>query len=164
MNYEKIYKNIISKAQSRDKLDGYIERHHIIPRSFGGSDDAINIVALTAREHFLAHFCLWKFSSGDNRRKMAFAFRAMRMDQYNSRYINSKLYAKLRQDLKHSDATKVKIGLGQKGAKHTLDRVTKIQNILARNRLLMTPEKKIAKRLAERIAYWQQKDLAKSNT
>ena len=95
---------------------------------------------------------------------MAFAFRAMRMDQYNSRYINSKLYAKLRQDLKHSDATKVKIGLGQKGAKHTLDRVTKIQNILARNRLLMTPEKKIAKRLAERIAYWQQKDLAKSNT
>ena len=52
MNYEKIYNNIISKAQSRQKLDGYIERHHIIPRSFGGSDDDSNIVALTAREHF----------------------------------------------------------------------------------------------------------------
>ena len=38
----------------------YKERHHIVPRSEGGSDEPSNIVSLTAREHFLAHWLLYK--------------------------------------------------------------------------------------------------------
>lgn len=194
MNYNKIYISIISKAQSRKKLDGYIEKHHIIPRSFGGSDDDSNIVALTAREHFLAHFCLWKFSEKgtEARRSMAFAFHAMKMDRHGQRYVNSKLYASFKEDLAKavsvqfkgkviskahkakislgnkgkvtSAETKAKIGAAHKGKKHTPERVKKIQDILARNRLLMTPAKKIAKRRAKRIAYWKEKELIESNT
>tara|TARA_B100000767_G_scaffold1502_1_gene1527 strand:+ start:144 stop:728 length:585 start_codon:yes stop_codon:yes gene_type:complete len=194
MNYNKIYISIISKAQSRNKLDGYIERHHIIPKSCGGSDDDSNMVALTAREHFLAHYCLWKFNVGQAKHKMAYAFSAMSM----GRYMNSRLYAECKKDFKlskahkikiglvhkgkklskahkikiafsskgkkHSDETKIKIGLSQKGRKRTPDHVQKIQATLKKNRILMTPEKKIAKRLAQRVAYWKARDLIESNT
>jgi hypothetical protein len=59
MNYEKIYNDIISKARSEDrkKIKGgiYYERHHIIPRCLGGSNDKSNLILLTAKEHYIAH-------------------------------------------------------------------------------------------------------------
>jgi hypothetical protein len=58
-------------------VDGYVERHHILPRSMGGSDDPVNIVALTYREHFLAHWLLTKFTTGADRRKMLHALYRM---------------------------------------------------------------------------------------
>jgi hypothetical protein len=36
----------------------YTERHHIIPRSLGGSNDSTNLVKLTAKEHRLVHILL----------------------------------------------------------------------------------------------------------
>lgn len=41
-------------------MEGYFERHHILPRCMGGSDDASNIVLLTPEEHFTAHVLLVK--------------------------------------------------------------------------------------------------------
>jgi ssDNA-binding Zn-finger/Zn-ribbon topoisomerase 1 len=38
----------------------YSENHHIIPRSLGGKDTPDNLVSLTPREHFIAHFLLYK--------------------------------------------------------------------------------------------------------
>lgn len=40
--------------------EGYFEKHHIIPRSLGGSDNQNNIIKLTAREHFICHWLLTK--------------------------------------------------------------------------------------------------------
>lgn len=40
----------------------YIENHHIIPRGMQGSNDKSNLVSLTAREHFMAHYFLFKYS------------------------------------------------------------------------------------------------------
>lgn len=57
MNYVKIYNQIITRAKTRI-LDGYKEKHHIIPRCMGGTDDISNLVELTAREHFIAHWLL----------------------------------------------------------------------------------------------------------
>ena len=57
MNYKRHYELLIDKAKNRT-LDGYKERHHIIPKSFGGTDDKENLVDLTAREHFIAHLLL----------------------------------------------------------------------------------------------------------
>jgi 5-methylcytosine-specific restriction endonuclease McrA len=54
--YTRWYYNIIQRAQQRN-ISGYTEKHHIIPRSFGGSNQKENLVALTAREHFVCHFC-----------------------------------------------------------------------------------------------------------
>jgi hypothetical protein len=57
MNYERVYKQIIARAKDR-KLDGYKERHHIIPKCMNGTNNLDNLVDLTAREHFLAHWLL----------------------------------------------------------------------------------------------------------
>jgi hypothetical protein len=36
--YTKWYFNIIYSAQKRTEIDGYFEKHHIIPKSLGGSN------------------------------------------------------------------------------------------------------------------------------
>lgn len=99
MNYQKIYDSLIIKAQLRDwtrkNTDTYLERHHIIPRSLGGDDDKDNLVFLTAREHFLAHWLLFKIKIGHEKSKMANAwFRMCQQNNFQIRY--SKHYEKAR--------------------------------------------------------------------
>ena len=53
------YKKLIEHSNSR-VLDGYSERHHIIPRCLGGGDEKENIAILSAREHYIAHQLLAK--------------------------------------------------------------------------------------------------------
>jgi len=64
MNYQRIYDEIIERAKPRglDKkvLEGYFERHHIVPRCLNGTNIESNLVLLTAREHFICHQLLWK--------------------------------------------------------------------------------------------------------
>lgn len=72
--YSITYYNIIHNAQSRVATPtGYFEKHHIIPKSLGGSDSPSNLVLLTAREHFVCHLLLPKFTTGDAKRKMSYA-------------------------------------------------------------------------------------------
>lgn len=59
MNYKKIYDDLILKRTS-DPAKENVEKHHIIPKCIGGSNDSANIVCLTAREHFIAHVLLCK--------------------------------------------------------------------------------------------------------
>jgi hypothetical protein len=63
MNYVGIYTALIERAKGR-KIGGYSERHHIVPRCVGGSDDNENIAELTAREHYVAHQLLIKIYPG----------------------------------------------------------------------------------------------------
>lgn len=44
----------MERARNR-VLSGYLEVHHVIPRCMGGSDERVNLVQLTAEEHFVAH-------------------------------------------------------------------------------------------------------------
>ena len=64
MNYQRHYDALIQKAINRSKPDGYTEKHHIVPRSLGGSDDPNNLVVLTAREHCIAHLLLARIHGG----------------------------------------------------------------------------------------------------
>lgn len=66
MNYKKIYDQIIERAKTRH-LSGYKEKHHIIPKCLGGSDDTENLVELTAREHFLCHKLLTAIYPNNNK-------------------------------------------------------------------------------------------------
>lgn len=59
MDYQRIYSQLIERARSR-VLDGYVERHHVIPKCMGGNDQIENLVQLTPEEHFLAHVLLVK--------------------------------------------------------------------------------------------------------
>lgn len=54
MDYQVIYQSLVDRARDR-KLSGYFEKHHVVPRCLGGTNDASNIVLLSAKEHFLAH-------------------------------------------------------------------------------------------------------------
>jgi hypothetical protein len=70
--YTHWYYSIIQRAQSRS-ISGYTEKHHIIPKSLGGSNSKENIVALTAREHFVCHLLLTKMTENEARSKMSLA-------------------------------------------------------------------------------------------
>jgi hypothetical protein len=59
MDYQAHYDKLISRSKNR-VLEGYYEKHHIIPRCLGGSDNKNNIVNLTPEEHYVAHQLLVK--------------------------------------------------------------------------------------------------------
>lgn len=86
MRYDKHYDALITKAQNRDKPLGYVERHHVVPRSMGGKDTSDNLVWLTAREHFVAHVLLAKMHGGSQ------WFAVMMFAAGEKRTINSRLY------------------------------------------------------------------------
>jgi len=65
MDYKKHYNLLIERAENR-KLEGYSEKHHIIPRCMGGTDEKDNIVCLTPEEHFVAHQLLVKMYPDNN--------------------------------------------------------------------------------------------------
>lgn len=86
--YTEWYCNIVMLAQARasnradaKKRVGYVEEHHILPKSFGlgGIKDKENYAYLTAREHFVCHRLLAKMFSGKFKVKMNFALYSMRL-------------------------------------------------------------------------------------
>jgi len=72
--YTRWYMSIVSRP---DTTSTYTERHHIVPRSLGGSNSRDNIVALSARQHFVAHLLLTKMVTGEAKRKMCWALHRM---------------------------------------------------------------------------------------
>lgn len=55
MSYEEFIQNILDARGNFGCDEGYYERHHIIPKCLGGTDDKNNLIDLYAREHFIAH-------------------------------------------------------------------------------------------------------------
>lgn len=97
MNYQNIYNKIIQNRRKTPlSINEYGEHHHIIPKSLGGPDDETNIIKLTAREHFLCHFCLVKMQIPNTIEwmKMYFAFQMFKTKKL--KYINSRLYERLK--------------------------------------------------------------------
>ena len=77
IKYEKWYISLIEKAKQRSwtrtSAGQYVESHHIIPKSLGGSDDKNNLVFFTAREHCIAHLLLCRFGDDIQKSKMIWA-------------------------------------------------------------------------------------------
>lgn len=69
----KAYQALVEHCIS-NPYEGYTERHHIVPRSMGGSDEADNLVRMSAQNHLLAHYWLWV---GTGAPKMGYAYLAM---------------------------------------------------------------------------------------
>lgn len=135
--YTTFYYQIIDRALSRTLL-GYKEKHHIIPRSLGGSDAKHNLAILTGREHYLVHWLLIKMTEGENRSKMLYAFWLM---NNNRKYrITSRTYAMIKQENSKSHSERMR---GENnpfyGKHHTRETVAEIK---ARNKLQKwTPER-----------------------
>jgi hypothetical protein len=138
--YKLWHDKIIARAKNRT-LEGYKEVHHIIPKSCGGSNDKDNLVALTAREHYIIHLLLIKFIEKKYYFKMVKAFHAM--SSMKTKYlkrnfkINSKLFEKYRKEYsKHlklnpriiTEKTKKKISISKKGKKMPQSFFDKLKN------------------------------------
>ena len=115
MNYQNHYNLLIAKYGTETKpTDGcYYERHHVIPRSLGGSDDPDNLRYLSGKAHYLAHYLLFKICGVG---PMSHAFWMMSaVDRYGSRHVPSgRSYEVARaalSDREVSDDTKAKISL-----------------------------------------------------
>lgn len=93
---------IIEHAKSRT-ISGYTEKHHIIPKSLGGTNKKDNLVALTAREHFICHWLLTKMvHTTKHKYQMTNAFSCMlyRENKFHKRYkINSRTFENIKKNI-----------------------------------------------------------------
>lgn len=89
-NYQYHYDKLVETRRGRvpEKGNDY-EKHRVVMKSMGGSDEPDNIVVLTAREHFLAHWLLWRIHRN---RETAAAFAFMKRHCKSAR-----LHAELRE-------------------------------------------------------------------
>ncbi len=113
MNYFNIYSKLIDRAKTRELPNGYVEKHHIVPKCMGGNNDPSNLATLTAGEHYVAHQLLVKMYPENG--KLLFA--AHMMTRSNGKHIrNNKEYSWLR---KRRGEYLSKISLGVKRGKNT---------------------------------------------
>lgn len=104
MDYQKHYDLLCERARTRS-LEGYTERHHIIPRCMGGTDQPDNLVDLTPEEHYVVHQLLVKMYP--EHRGLAHSAYMMTVGSEKAPRKN-KLYGWLRK--KHSKAAKQRTG------------------------------------------------------
>jgi hypothetical protein len=104
MNYQRLYNNIIKNRKINPlSLNEYGEIHHIIPKSLGGTDETINLIRLTAREHYICHLLLSEMYKKETFEwyKMNHAFQMMNLNgNKQNRYFNSRIYELKKIDFK----------------------------------------------------------------
>ena len=109
--YQKWYNSIVENAKPNKKKKGY-ERHHIIPKSLGGSNSVSNLVYITAREHFVCHWLLTKIYDGEAKSKMIYALNGMKRNgKCTQRYetpITSRVYEKLKKQFSEVHSASMK--------------------------------------------------------
>jgi len=120
MNYKKHYDLLIEKAKNRLVLEGYKEKHHIVPKCMGGDNNSLNIAVLTAREHYVAHWLLHKIYPENA--NLIYVFNFM-INGNRKKYLklSSKEYEKIkllisetRKKFKYTSESKLKISNSQK--------------------------------------------------
>lgn len=98
--YYSSYLNIINNRISNPIDNDYTEKHHIVPKSLGGTNESDNIVNLSAKEHFICHYLLTKVYPVGSVEwyKMQHAFMIMAASSNGKRYYNSRLYESCRKN------------------------------------------------------------------
>ena len=72
MKYNNFIKRILESRENVKQEGVYMERHHVIPKCMGGTNDPENLVWLTDREHLIAHKMLYRENKSNY--KLAFAY------------------------------------------------------------------------------------------
>lgn len=126
MDYQKIYNQIIDRAKQR-KLEGYKEKHHIVPKCIGGSNKKENLVELTAREHFLCHWILTRIYPESSKLAYAFWFMSHQKTQHQERTykITSRMYEEAVKGLVMTEEHKEKIRKTRAGKKTIVHPITR---------------------------------------
>lgn len=123
MNYQLIYTNLIEKARNRGlnkkSLNYQTEKHHIIPKCLNGTNDLVNLVLLTPKEHYVAHHLLSKIYPNHVGCFMAYRMMCI-MDSADTHRGKFKIsasefqkmrehYSKFRKNFKYSEESKQKM-------------------------------------------------------
>jgi hypothetical protein len=148
MDYEKIYNQLIERARNRKpEKYGYYERHHIIPKCLGGSNNKNNLVKLTYREHFIAHWLLHRANPTNKFLTAAFhimafgpSWRNARKERGNGWMPSSRQLEEARIDYSlaqkgktYTEETRKKIGEASLGRRHTEEARKKMSEAQKRN-------------------------------
>ncbi|UPW42414.1 hypothetical protein EBPHNEJP_00116 [Salmonella phage CF-SP2] len=96
MNYNFEYESLINAAKFSTYNFEYTESHHIIPKCMGGTNDKSNLVNLSSKDHYIAHWLLTKMYPENSALKYALWRMTTRM-HLNSVELNSKEYSKNRE-------------------------------------------------------------------
>ena len=99
MNHRKVYKTLIDNRLA-DPLpkEEYGEVHHIVPTAEGGSDNALNKVRLSAREHYIAHLLLAKIYDDLAMYSAVMYMQCRSSTQERAFRFNSRLYERIRKE------------------------------------------------------------------
>jgi len=126
MDYQRVYDQIIDRAKER-KLQGYKEKHHIIPKCMGGSNEKQNLIELTAREHFICHWLLCRIYPDNKKLGHAFWFMSKQNapTQQRDYIVSSRTYAEAVSNLKFTEEHRDKIRKAQLGNTNNSSRVFK---------------------------------------
>ena len=81
MCYQEFIQNILNTRGRFNCGDEYHERHHIIPKCLGGSNEEENLIDLFAKEHFIAHKLLAQENPDNN--SLVFAWTCMAFPNNN---------------------------------------------------------------------------------
>lgn len=128
MNYKRLHDGIIERAKVRIKPEEYSEKHHIVPRCIGGTNEQSNLVNLTAREHFIIHYLLTKIYPDNSKLLRAWAalscwkpHRSKRSININSRFykIAREKFSQVHSSRLVTEETRKRIGLSRLGRKHS---------------------------------------------
>ena len=120
-----ISRNLITKKTATASL-GYCEKHHITPRSLGGSNNKSNLVYLTAREHFICHWLLTKMVHDDQVGKMMMAINMMKAKTPKQHRYSTGLTSKIFEKYRHLAAKEhSKLMTGRKQSKEHVDKRAK---------------------------------------
>jgi hypothetical protein len=91
MRYDVLYDKLLTKVREDNRVFNPVlyELHHIIPKCIGGKDEEENLILLTPREHFLAHWLLTKIHK--NHTGLVYALHMMCVGRKH-KIPNSRLY------------------------------------------------------------------------
>lgn len=143
MTYNDFINNILNTRGRFNCKEGYCERHHIVPKSCGGTNDKENLIDLYAKEHFIAHKLLAQENPNNQKLIHAYGIMAFASTKDEERYeLSPEEYEEARMTLslmmkeKYKDKTnhpsygthvseerKRKISETNKGNKYCLGRV-----------------------------------------
>ena len=94
--YDEFIQNILN-TRGRFNCDGeYHERHHIVPKCIGGSNEKENLIDLYAREHFMAHKLLAQENPDNGKLIYAWTCMAFAKNEYHGRQITPEEYEEAR--------------------------------------------------------------------
>jgi len=85
------YKKLINHYKNTT-VDGFYERHHIIPKCLNGTDEKNNLVMLPTRVHFIAHALLHKAYPKELKLAQAFGMMVASNKYHKGRKYHSRLY------------------------------------------------------------------------